>query len=97
MSSVQKLSDVPAPTSLPMNTNKSISDTPVTISGFIIGMFVTLSMSPFAHFERILYMPTAASVPSRVAITADASARTSVFLSAVMVPLLANSSRYHLS
>ena len=48
---------------------------PVTISGFIIGILVTAMtderMKPFLY----LLMPTAAAVPSTVAMTDDVTAR----------------------
>ena len=43
MSIVQKFRLVAAPNSLPTNTNISISEMPVMMSGLIIGMFVTVS------------------------------------------------------
>ena len=41
MSSVQKLRELELPNSRPTNTNSSIRETPVTISGFIMGILVT--------------------------------------------------------
>ena len=42
MSIVQKLSELAIPNTLPANTNMSISEIPVIISGFVIGMSVTV-------------------------------------------------------
>ena len=94
ISSVPKLSESPELMALPTNTNKSISDTPVTISGFIIGIFVTVIAVLLSSFERILYMPTAASVPSSVEHTAEQSDNISVFFKAVTVALLWNTDSY---
>ena len=52
MSNVQKLSELFAPISRPINTKSSIRDTPVTMSGFIIGMFVTVFKVVFQPRER---------------------------------------------
>ena len=50
--SVMNESEFAAPTRRPTNTNRSMRDTPVTISGFIMGMFVTMSSVFFHHFLR---------------------------------------------
>ena len=45
MSMVQKLRLVAAPKSRPTNTNMSIREMPVIISGFIMGILVTVSIT----------------------------------------------------
>ena len=56
-------------------TNSSIMDTPVTISGFIIGMLVTDMMELLRYLFLMRSMPKAASVPMNVAIRDDVIAR----------------------
>ena len=75
-------------------TNSSIIDTPVTISGFIIGMLVTVMIVLLAARFFSLKIPTAATVPMIVAISEDETASTRVFLSAASVAPSRNSSRY---
>lgn len=95
MKSVQKLSlSSVAPMSVPTNTKRSIIETPVTISGFIMGILVTELTSPRIRRERIRSSPTAAQVPITVAVTAELTARISVLRSASKTSLLRKSSRY---
>jgi len=56
------------------NTNKSISETPVTISGLIIGMFVPCITIVRGSFF-ILFIPIAAAVP-RIVAAIDATVAT---------------------
>ena len=58
-------------TKLPTNTNKSIMETPVTISGFIIGILVTVKTALLTHFFFIVWIPTAAIVPSTTEMSED--------------------------
>ena len=51
------------------NTNSSIREIPVTMSGFIMGMFVTVITALRSRLDHILWMPTAARVPMTVAST----------------------------
>ena len=66
------------------------------ISGFTIGMFVTVSIAERSQRRRSLLMPTAAAVPMAVDTTAAQSARMRVFLRELRVTLSLNSSAYHL-
>ena len=84
-----------APASLTQTkTNSSIIEIPVTISGFIIGMLVTVMIALFAARLFNLKIPTAATVPITVAISEDDTASRSVFFSAASVAPSRNSSRY---
>lgn len=65
-------------TSVPTNTNKSIIEIPVTISGFIIGMFVTFIIV-FVQFVFCINRPTEAITPSTVETTIVTSASKTVF------------------
>ena len=96
ISIVQKLRLVAAPNSRPTNTNISISEIPVMISGFIMGMFVTVSIVARRYLLRIRLMPTAAAVPMTVETTDALSARISVFRTAPSVSASFISSRYQL-
>jgi hypothetical protein len=79
-----------------MKTKSNIIDTPVTISGFIIGMLVTFIteflMIPFFH----LSMPTAAAVPIIVANKAEPTAKAKVLVRACITDWLCINSPYHL-
>ena len=79
ISIVAKLRELRVPMKRPINTKSSMSDTPVTISGFIIGILVTVITELLKAPRLILNIATAAAVPRSVAITAEVSARTSVF------------------
>ena len=81
----------------PTKTNRSIIDTPVTISGFIIGMLVVVIMAVRTNLRFIWKIPTVLKVPKTVAITEDKTAKIRVFLRASMVELSFKSSPYHLS
>ena len=94
MSRVQKLRLLEKPSVRPINTNSSISDIPVTISGFIIGMLVTDITEFFIALCLNLTIPVAAAVPMTEAIAAERVASIRVFLSAVRAAVLENSSRY---
>ena len=94
---MKKFSEVVAPTSLPTKTNRSMRDTPVTISGFIMGIFVTVISELLKSPRRIRNIATAAAVPRTVAITAESAARISVFFTAVTVSPEEKISPYHLS
>ena len=76
-------------------TKNSIIDIPVTISGFIIGMFVTERTAFFANLFFMRWMPAAAAVPMTVASAEEQIARTSVFRRAANVSGERKSSRYH--
>ena len=80
MSMVPKFRLEEAPKSLPTNTNMSMRDIPVMISGFTIGMFVVVSMAVFRNLFLRLFIPTAAAVPRTVDMTDAESARMRVFL-----------------
>ncbi len=80
-----------------MNTNISISEMPVMISGLVMGMLVTVLMAARAYLLRSLSMPTAAAVPMAVAITEEEQARIRVFFRDSRVSPSRNSSRYHFS
>ena len=97
MSIVIKLRLVEAPNSLPTKTNISINEIPVIISGFVIGMFVTVSIAVLYHLLRSLLMPTDAAVPRTEEIAVAEKASTSEFLSASSVLRSLSSSLYHLS
>ena len=95
MKRVQKLSlSSVAPMSVPTKTNRSIIETPVTISGFIIGTFVIELTMPRIRRERIRSSPTAAHVPMTVAVSDEVTASISVFLKALNTSPLLNSSPY---
>ena len=94
MSRVQKERELASPNQRPMNTNSSISDTPVTMSGFIMGMLVTVITVWDRARERMRWMPTAAMVPMTVAILAESTASSRVLRRAVMVSELEKTSPY---
>ena len=83
-------------TILPANTKRSIIETPVTISGFIIGTFVTVITALLSHRFFIAFIPTAA-VPIIIEIRAEVTAKTSVLRRAVRAVALRNISTYHFS
>ena len=95
ISMVQKLRLVDAPNSLPTKTNISIREIPVMISGFVMGISVTVFITALDHFARSLLMPTAAAVPMIVEITVAEAARTKVLRTASRVLRSFSSSRYH--
>ena len=88
----QKPRLVDAPSSRPKNTNMSISEMPVMMSGFITGMSVAVSSAARRYLLRIRFMPTAAAVPIAVDTSDATTARMSVFLSALSVSPSRNSS-----
>jgi hypothetical protein len=80
-----------------MKTNTSISEIPVTISGFTIGSCVIIITDDLRGLLLILSIPSAANVPITVDISEESTARISVFISAVLAVSSKNSSLYHLS
>ena len=88
----QKPRLVVAPNSRPKNTNMSMSEMPVMMSGFIMGMSVAVSSAVRRYLLRSLFMPTAAAVPITVETIDAITARISVFLSALSVSPSRNSS-----
>ena len=97
MSRLQNDREVAQPIHRPMNTNSSISDTPVTMSGFIMGMLVTVITVWDSSRERMRWMPTAAMVPMTVATLAESTAKIRVLRRAVMVSELEKTSPYQYS
>ena len=73
MSSVQKLRIELMRSIVPVKANSSARATPVTISGFVIGMFVSV-MTALRSLPFIEWMPTAAIVPTTVAMTLESTA-----------------------
>ena len=68
--------------------NSNISETPVTISAFIIGMLVTDIIADLANLLRIPIIPTDAAVPKTVEIHADRIAIKTVCFSASNISVL---------
>ena len=93
---VPKFRLVAAPKRRPTNTNMSMREMPVMISGLIMGILVRLSRAVRKYLLRSLFMPTAAAVPMTVEISAAATARISVLRTALRVSVSRKSSRYHL-
>ena len=58
-----------------MAEKRSTSETAVTISGFTIGMLVTVTIAFLIYFFLNYASPSAASVPINVAIKDEATAR----------------------
>ena len=75
-------------------TKSSIIETPVTISGFIIGTFVTDMTAVLMWRFLIAFIPNAAKVPISVARSEEMTARESEFLSAVSAVESLKSSLY---
>ena len=75
---VQKLSDWLKPMSRPAKTNMSISEMPVMMSGFVMGMSVTVLSVARSQRRRSRSMPTEAAVPMTVEITMALTASSSV-------------------
>jgi len=73
---------------------RSIRDTPVTISAFSIGMFVT-PIKRVRILEFIACMPSAAQVPINVAISAESNAMISVVYNAFIISLFWKRDTYH--
>ncbi len=63
---------------LPTKTKTRAKDTPVTMSGLVSGMFVTVSANE-RSLPLMLYMPKAAIVPITVAISEERAATMSEF------------------
>ena len=76
------------------NTKRSIRDTPVTISGLIIGIFVILRTTAFGNF-LMLFIPIAASVPRIVEIILAKTAIIMVFTREEMIISFLKSFSYH--
>ena len=74
-------------------TNKSIKETPVTISGLIIGILVTFIIRDFGSFF-ILCMPIAARVPRIVEAMLARVAIIIVFIKDEIIILLLNKRSY---
>ena len=81
------------PRGAPTMRKKSISAMPVTISAFSIGMLLNPS-SMFCVLGFIAAMPSTASVPTTVAISAASMAMENVFTMAPIMSLLWKSSSY---
>ena len=94
---VQKDRLLESPSREPTNTNISISEIPVMISGLIMGMLVTVSMAARIYRLRSLWMPTAAAVPMMVEMAEAKQANTSVFFTEASVAPSRKSSSYHFS
>ena len=77
----------------PRKVKSSISETPITISGLMIGMFDAFCTSMRVLPFRLL-IPIAADVPRIVANSEARTAISRVFVRAFMIELLLNSSRY---
>ena len=75
------------------NTNSSIIETPVTISGFTMGKLVMFIMTRFGS-RFMEFMPMAAMVPSTVEAMAAATAIISVFLRASIISRSSKSFSY---
>jgi len=95
-SMVKKFRLVERPKSRPTKTNISMSEMPVMMSGFVMGMSVTVFMTVRYHLERSLFIPTAPRVPITVETAVAEAARSSVFFTDSRVLRSANSSSYHL-
>ena len=78
------------------NTNSSMSETPVTISGLTIGMFVMFITIALGTL-RMELIPIAARVPSSVAAMLAITAIMMVFISEEMMTSLRNSFAYQSS
>ena len=94
MSMVQKFRLVDRPMSRPAKTNMSIREIPVMMSGFTMGIFVTVFMAAFIYLLRSLLMPTAAAVPITVEMRAAHTASTRGFFKAPRVLVSWKSSLY---
>ena len=94
---VAKFRELFSPKSRPANTNISIREMPVMISGLIMGILVTVSRAAWRYLLRRRKMPTAAAVPMTVAIRAEDTASTRVLRSASRMLELWKSSAYHWS
>ena len=81
------------PSSRTADTNSSISDTPVTISGFTMGKFVMFIMIRLGRRFMPL-IPMAAAVPSAVDTTAATTAISRVLRRASRISLSSNSFLY---
>ena len=90
------MSSVRYPLGILRNMNSRSIDTPVTISAFIMGMYVILSTMFCVVFLHSL-MPIAARVPMTVDIIDDRNAIDRVFVSASATFLSWNSCPYHYS
>ena len=78
----------------PMNTKRRARETPVTISGLVIGIFVTERIA-LCILLLILWIPTAAMVPTTVATIDAITAIITVFSNRLRRVLLLKSSVYH--
>ena len=97
ISSVPKPKVFDVPRMVAAATNSSIMETPVTISGFIMGILVTVCTAPRSQRLRMVCSPSAPKVPMTVAISAALTASTTELRREVSASSSANSSRYHFS
>ena len=81
------------PNTLTADTNSSISETPVTISGFTMGKLVIFIMMRLGNRFMPL-IPMAATVPRTVDTAAETTAISSVLRRASMISRSSNSFRY---
>ena len=84
---------VPIPNFIPRLMKRSISEMPVTISAFNMGMLVMPMMTALLRFP-IWLMAIHATVPMTTAINEDTKAIKSVFHSACMISLLSKREEY---
>ena len=77
---------------VPTKAKSSASETPVTISGFVMGMFVML-MDSLRSLGLMEFMPIAAAVPKTVAMTEAMTATITEFRSSGRSTPSENSSR----
>ena len=94
---VKKPSDSLIPMNLPIKTNKSIKEIPVTISAFIIGILVTDITRLCEIFLRSDKIPTLAAVPIIVDKIADKTAIIRVCSKACSIVGLEDNSIYQSS
>ncbi len=93
MSSVQNPNTEFRRSTAPIKTNRSASEIPETISGFVRGMLVTDITSRRVRC-RIAWMPSAAVVPKKVAIRLESTAMTTELRSRGRSVRSLNSSAY---
>ena len=86
---------VPNPKRIPKLRKRSISEIPVTISAFSIGILVIPIRTALVRL-CIPFIPTQAAVPIMVAIKEETKAIISVVYNASIISLFWNNSIYHL-
>ena len=94
MSRVPKPKRSRVPRKVATATKSSIMDTPVTISGFIMGMLVTLMMGFWRYLRFMRWSPRAPKVPRTVAHTEELTASTRELRRAEKASSSWNSSSY---